>query len=174
MKLKLFPGIGISVFMAFVFISLTLFIHSHYGYIFQHYYQKFPYSNLLSIQEYSNEKGNYLTVRDRVKDKGISVDIISEGNTDLGDSNIRETPFTKMIYLINSQQYIIFDWNQKEITAFINKEELQQIAEEQLNTTNLTIIQYEGSFIGVKQADGKTSNYKLIPTDNDQINISPI
>lgn len=56
-------------------------IHTNYNCVFEHYYQRFPYENLLHIQEYSNEKDNLLTIK-HLEEMSVSVDTISEGDTD--------------------------------------------------------------------------------------------
>lgn len=165
LKLKLTSTIALSIVVVFLFVFIFFTVDAKYSYIFEHYYQRFPYSNLLNLPEYSNQQGNFITVSQRLEQDGIKVTSLNEGNTDNFNPEIIGVSFSKMIYFVNHEKYIIFDWDKKEIIYSTDKRELEASLIDFMEK-NGKVINYEGSFVTVRYSDGETRNYRIIPTDD--------
>ncbi|MCG8501881.1 MAG: hypothetical protein MJB12_15965, partial [Firmicutes bacterium] len=171
-KLKTFQAIGASFIPVIVYFLIIFLLESNLDYIIRHYYYKTPYESLVYISEYAKTKGNYITVREKLISEGFSVDYIVEGYTDgFGASTEEEAKsYSKTIYYVNYDFFIIYDWTDNEIVTSIKKDELQDIFIDKTNITNYERILYNGEDMDVELNDGQVLMYKLVPNkekDND-------
>ena len=169
-KLKTFRAIGASFIPVIVYFLIIFLLESNLHYIISDYYEKTPYESLVYISEYAKTKGNYITVREKLISEGFSVDYIVEGYTDRFDVSIKEEviSYSKRVYYVNYDFFIIYDWNNNEIVASITEDSLQNLFIDKMNITNYERIWYTGGNIAVKPNDGKILAYRLVPNkDND-------
>lgn len=153
-----------AIFVVSLFLILTNYIDRNFDYVIKHYYNSGNgYRDLFSIGEYRNQKGNYLTVRSKLRKEGIKVNHIVHGNTDnLNWDRVSET-YTKGIYYVNNELYIIFDWNVKEISKLVRNEELGQHLIEKENIKNIERITYTRYSIIIDSVD-----YTIYPNSDNE------
>ncbi|MCG8501880.1 MAG: hypothetical protein MJB12_15960 [Firmicutes bacterium] len=169
-KLKTFRAIGASFIPVIVYFLIIFLLESNLHYIISDYYEKTPYESLVYISEYAKTKGNYITVREKLISEGFSVDYIVEGYTDRFDVSIKEEviSYSKRVYYVNYDFFIIYDWNNNEIVASITEDSLQDLFIDKINITNYERIWYTGSTMRARLNDGHVLIYKLVPNkDND-------
>ncbi|WP_139367482.1 hypothetical protein [Bacillus alkalicellulosilyticus] len=142
-------------------ISVT--IDTRYGYILEHYYQKYNYSNLLSVTEYKQQRGNFFSIINALSSKNTKVTSIKEGNTNINHQN---TVLTKGVYLINDELYVMFDWENEEIVSLMNTYEVQELIVERLKISDAEVITYAATFLRIQHASGEKIMYQIIPVDS--------
>lgn len=168
LKTKLLLEIGVSIILVFLFIMSSNYINMRYGYILQHYYQSTPHTNLLNLTNYSNQKGNYFIIINKLNKRGYEIDSLYGGNNDKYEwpTSEEDQSYSKMIYYVNNQFYVIFDWVNRDIMNFIEKEKLEDIFIEKMSVSNPEKVECFAKYIRLKQNDGKSVNYKIIPNKN--------
>lgn len=111
----------LAAIMIFTFSLITLSINSKYGFIMRDYYSfRKDYKTLLGIIDYSNKKGNYITIYKEAKKEDIKVKKISTGYNKnypltgyvLGDNELS--------YNINGEYIISFNWDEQYINECAN------------------------------------------------------
>lgn len=166
LNVKIIHRIGLSVSVVVLLLLISIYIDYKYSHVLEHYYQRFPYTNLLHLSEYSKQPGNFMTVNQSLKKDGIQVHSLVEGSTDNLDSEIRGTSFSQMIYYVNEAFYVIFDWKKEIVVTSVDRSELTTLMSNKLDEKG-SIIYYEGNFVTFKSELGETTNYKIVPVDND-------
>ena len=171
-KIKTFQAIGVSLIPVIVYFFIIFLLDLNLHYIISDYYEKTPYESLVYISEYAKTKGNYITVREKLISEGFTVDSIEEGYTDsFGASTEEEVKsYSKTIYYVNYDFFIIYDWTDNEIITSIKKDALQDLFIDKMNITNYERIDYAGKEINVRSTDGRILMHKLVlnkDKDND-------
>lgn len=189
MKTNWIWAISLAFLITFGFYHSTKYIEGKNAYLYTHYYQTTPYTDLTSLKEYSEKIGNYVVLGKKLKQEGIKVKSIEGGYTNLGHLANNPISYQKKVYYINEDFYIIFDWDSEEITTKADKSLLITSLYEQTEISNdyelayLLEIQdnylepnyfYGNYFVYTAyeisnhfESGQRTNFYKLIPTNED-------
>lgn len=117
MKTNWLWGLFLAFIMALTFHYSTTFIQNKYTYLYDHYYTKSPSTNLTYLKDYEKQIDNRLTLGKALKEEGIKVESIESGYTDKGHEVSSPKAYQKRLYYVNDDLYIIFDWDERKITA---------------------------------------------------------
>lgn len=138
-------------------VILTLICHHLYSSILNDYYRSTPAGNLLQLGEYSKHKGNYFTLYQSLRKRGIYARTLStgyasgaEGQNTLSQDNTR---FENVLYLVNGETYVIYDWSSYEVQALLSGEEVYRQSMDYLRTqvsTDAAKLQGEASTYWLK------------------------
>lgn len=121
----------LALLMAFTFHYSATLVQNKYTYLYDHYYQRTPFKNLTHLREYRDQIDNRLTLGKSLRKKGIKVESVESGYTDKGYDVSDPDEYQKKIYYVNDDLYIIFDWDEREITALKEKESIRQAIADQ-------------------------------------------
>ncbi|NQX46016.1 hypothetical protein HQN87_11800 [Paenibacillus tritici] len=109
-------------------IMLTMLCNHLYGSILNDYYRSTPAHNLLQLGEYSKLKGNYITLFKSLRTQGIRPRTLSTGyasGAEKYDTLSQDSAqFKDVLYLVNGETYLIYNWTLHETEALLPGEEV--------------------------------------------------
>lgn len=171
-KLNVTPGIIIIFLSVILFFLIDFLVYFTFGDIIAHYYNNTSKTNLIGIVQYGKEKGNIVTIKKALLKNGITPLNIIEGNDKKFDINnairISLTEYEEVIYLVNNNTYIIFNWINNEVTLISPKEKIKCDIELKVSNNKVEQIWLQSRMITVKTLGEYSKNYYLIP-ENSQI-----
>lgn len=161
----------LALLMAFTFHYSATFVQNKYTYLYDHYYQRTPFKNLTHLREYRDQIDNRLTLGKSLRKKGIKVESVESGYTDKSYDVSDPDEYQKKIYYVNDDLYIIFDWDEREITALEDQVSIQEeISEQYENILEGSGIRYSHSAykVSINDGNGMYLRYFIIePTKKD-------
>lgn len=109
-------------------VIVTLLCSRFYGSILNDYYRSTPAHNLLQLGDYGKLKGNYITLYKSLRTKGILPRTLSTGNASgaEGQDTLSQdsVQFEDVLYLVNGETYLIYNWSRQEVQALLPGEEV--------------------------------------------------
>ncbi|MGC7872233.1 hypothetical protein ACPUYX_11975 [Desulfosporosinus sp. SYSU MS00001] len=113
-------------------------INSLFGSILFDYYRHSPVHNLLKINQYIKQKGNYGTIYKSLLKNGVFAYSIDSGYpTSFKKNKIiaeNRNNYTEVIYQINYDSYIIYDWTNNSVVCTKSRNDVINDSIEYLNT----------------------------------------
>lgn len=163
LKAKIIEGdirqliIGFTNGMAFL-ILMPITMSGLYGSIISDFYLG-GYQNLFQMAEYIQQEDNLVTIHLEKLKEGVFAHSIESGyKVLLGDI------ITQRIYFINEKEYIIFDWNKREIINRKTISEIEQLAYESIMNDQEINKEYFGTILGHRM-DGYGVSYRCEKND---------
>ena len=129
LKMKIIKGDIRQLILGFTFgmallILIPLAMDGVYGSIMSDLYMG-GYQNLFQIPEYMQQEDNLVTIHLEKLQEGVFAHNIQAGYKVMSGDHI-----IQRIYFINEKEYIIFDWNKKEIINRNKVSEIERLAHE--------------------------------------------
>lgn len=125
-----------ALFVAIIFYSSATAVENKYAYLYEHYYKTTSYENLTHLKEYDEKRDNRFTLGKALKNIGVKVTSIEAGYTDKGHLVSSPDAYQKKLYYVYDDLYIIFDWDERKITAQTDKEKMLQLLYERYEQIN--------------------------------------
>jgi hypothetical protein len=137
LNMNTFQSVLYSILLVVILLILSGLAGDRYRYFLKHYYQSTGYTNLLHLQEYGDQKGNYLTLTHELNKEGIKVTSLFTGSNDKRDWRTIEEQksYVQAIYYANDHLYVLYDWEREEIVKCVTKKQMEALWFEQTTLT---------------------------------------
>lgn len=168
MKSKVIWALALALIVAFCFTFIANSIENKFGYVYDHYYKRTPFTNLTHLNEYGSQIDNRLTLGKALKEIGVKANSIHGGYTEKGPLAKASESYIKKVYHVNDEIYIIFDWDKEKITAYADYNEMLKILYEgydKFNGIHSNVFYSEYGIILRNEDNLVTGNLKIFPTN---------